>query len=407
MGKFSHVILALFLMLFHYFHHKKPQVEKPFAPTKEWLQEIHTKVKDYKAPSYRGAQIRVPSGLHIQAWRALTIEYEFKILTEYIEFGFPMKVKHDKFKCNINIVNNKSSLARPKGVQKYSETEVKKHAMVGTLQSSPFSKIHFSPLLARDKPEGGVIVGLSWPLGQAINSCINSNYHDNIEFTLKYPTIDYLVHQISQLSPETLKFKVDLERAFRNLRIDPYDYPMLGLKWDSGIYIDIGVPFGFSTAAASCHLCTDLVTHTLRKRHIWTMNYLDDFTGTSLLVHANSHFLPLKNILEELGLPINKAKSEPPSESITCLGIHVNARTDILAIPSEKKMLKIKQLCRKWTCKTHATRNKLQKLTGKLLYIHRCVKPARLLLNRILATLRKTPLSGHIQLPTDFYKDIN
>ena len=28
-------------------------------------------------------------------------------------------------------------------------------------------------------------------------------------------------------------------------------------------------------------------------------------------------------------------------------------------------------------------------------------------LNRILATLRKTPLSGHIQRPTDFYKDIN
>ena len=34
-------------------------------------------------------------------------------------------------------------------------------------------------------------------------------------------------------------------------------------------------------------------------------------------------------------------------------------------------------------------------------------KTARLFLNRTLATLRKTPLSGHIQLPTDFYKDIN
>ena len=225
-------------------------------------------------------------------------------------------------------------------MQKYFETEVKKTDMVGPLQSSPFSKIYFSPLLARDKSDVRVrvIVDLSWPLGKGINSCINSNYHDNIEFTLKYPTIDYLIQQLSQLGPETLLVKVDLVRAFRNLRIDPYDYPMLGLKWDRGIYIDIGVPFELSTAAASCQLCTDLVTHALCKHHIWTMNYLDDFIGASLLVHANSHFLSLKNILEELGLPINKAKSEPPSESITCLGIQINARTCILTIPSEKNV---------------------------------------------------------------------
>ena len=84
--------------------------------------------------------------------------------------------------------------------------------MVEPLDTSPFSKTHFSPLLARNKPDGGVcvIVELAWPLGQGINSCINSNYHDNIEFTLKYPTIDHLVQQISCLDPETLLFKVDL-----------------------------------------------------------------------------------------------------------------------------------------------------------------------------------------------------
>ena len=141
----------------------------------------------------------------------------------------------------------------------------------------------------------------------------------------------------------------------------------------------------------------------LRKCHIWTMNYLDHFIGASLPDHANSHFLSLKNILEELGLPINKAKSKPPSESSTCWRIQVNG-TATLTIPS-KKMLKIKHLCR--TCKTHASRNEFdRKLTGKLLYIHHCVKPARLFLNRILATLRKTQPSGHIQLPSDFYKDI-
>ena len=77
------------------FSSQKATNQIPFAPTKEWLQEIDTKVKDYKVPNYRGAQIRVPSGLHIQAWRALAIDYDFKIFTEYIEFGFPMNVNHE------------------------------------------------------------------------------------------------------------------------------------------------------------------------------------------------------------------------------------------------------------------------------------------------------------------------
>ena len=77
------------------FSSQKATNQIPFAPTKEWLQEINTKVKDYKVPNYRGVRIRVPSGLHIQAWRALAIDYDFKIFTEYIEFGFPMNVTHE------------------------------------------------------------------------------------------------------------------------------------------------------------------------------------------------------------------------------------------------------------------------------------------------------------------------
>ena len=39
-------------------------------------------------------------------------------------------------------------------------------------------------------------------------------------------------------------FKVDSERAFHNLRIDPNDYELLGLYWDQAYYQDSGVPLG-------------------------------------------------------------------------------------------------------------------------------------------------------------------
>ena len=60
--------------------------------------------------------------------------------------------------------------------------------------------------------------------------------------------------------------------------------------------------FCIFTTVASCQLCTDLVTHMLHKRHIWSMNYLDDFIGASLPVHANSQFFYLRMFLR-IGTP--------------------------------------------------------------------------------------------------------
>ena len=59
-----------------------------------------------------------------------------------------------------------------------------------------------------------------------------------------------------------LLYKVDLERAFRNLRGDPFDYPLLGLQWNTDVY---------------GQMCTDALTLTLRSQKLWLINYLDDY----------------------------------------------------------------------------------------------------------------------------------
>ena len=254
-----------------------------FEPTQQWLKNIHKQVKLYGVPNYKGARIRVPSTLNIKAWRQLVEHYDYKILAEYIEFGFPMNIDYNTFVPNTHIVNHKSAICRPEGVNKYFQIKTSKQAMLGPFDKQPFDAMHFSPLMARDKPDGGVrvIVDLSWPIGQSVNSCVTPNYFDNIEFKLKYPTVDLLVEKINEIGPSALLYKIDLERAFRNLRIDPFDYPVLGLKWKNSIFVDLGLPFGFATGAASCQSCTDLVTWTLSRKKIWIMNYLDDFLGVS------------------------------------------------------------------------------------------------------------------------------
>ena len=135
-------------------------------PTRQWLQKIHKQVSTYGVPNYKGARIHVPATLNVKAWRQLVQNYDYKILAEYIEFGFPMNIDYNKFKPNTHIINHKSASCRPDGVSKYFRIETSKQAMLGPFDEQPFETMHFSPLMARDKPDGGVrvIVDLSWPL---------------------------------------------------------------------------------------------------------------------------------------------------------------------------------------------------------------------------------------------------
>ena len=101
--------------------------------------------------------------------------------------------------------------------------------------------------MARPKSDGGtrVIVDLSWPLECNVNSCVPLNNFNGMEIQLKYPTVDSLVEKLKMYGSDTLLFKVDLQRAFRNLRIDPGDYDLLGLNWHQQTYVDIAMPMGF------------------------------------------------------------------------------------------------------------------------------------------------------------------
>ena len=61
-------------------------------------------------------------------------------------------------------------------------------------------------------------------------------------------------------------------------------------------------------------------------------------------------------------------------------------------------------MCYKWSSCTYPFRRQLQQLTGKRSYIHCCVCPAPLFINRILGLLRNTPAKGTIKLPQSFFQ---
>ena len=76
-----------------------------------------------------------------------------------------------------------------------------------------------------------------------------------------------------------------------------------------------------------------------------------------------------------------------------------------MSVPPEK-LHNILELCHQWHNKTTCTKQQLQSLLGSLLYISKCVKPARAFLNRMLQFLRDMGDRRSVRLSQEFFRDL-
>ena len=91
--------------------------------------------------------------------------------------------------------------------------------------------------------------------------------------------------------------------------------------------------------------------------------------------------------------------------SAVCLGILVDTIQGTVSIPAEK-LRDVRLMVDAYGEKSFCTKRELQSLLGSLLYLHKCVKPARCFLNRMLDVLRHATNPGKIVLSDAFKRDI-
>ena len=99
--------------------------------------------------------------------------------------------------------------------------------------------------MTREKPNAPnrrVIIDLSWPKNASVNAGVDKNSYLGSEFSLTFPTIDYITRELVKIGPGCHIYKIDVSRAFRHLKIDPGDYDLLGLHWDTAFF-DTCLPF--------------------------------------------------------------------------------------------------------------------------------------------------------------------
>lgn len=356
-----------------------------------------------------GNRILIPnSTFNIQAWEGYLKNYSDCQILDLIKYGFPLDIVPNYILGESSHDNHPTANQYPEDIDSYLETEIKHGAILGPFEYKPIKDLHCSPMLTRPKPNSTnrrVIVDLSWPENLSVNANVESDVYLGTEFKLKFPTIDDIVQRIIDMKGNCLLFKVDLERAFRILKLDPKDIKHVGLKWNGKYYVDTAVPFGYRHGSVCCQRLTDAIRFIVNNHGYYVFNYIDDFIGLDQPAIVFKSYKFLVTLLAELGIPISKNKLYPPAEEVPCLGILINVIQGTLRIPDDK-LATINNICLAWAKKSKATRTQLQSLAGSLLYIHKCVKPARLFTNRVLATLRGSPEKGQVKLTDEFQKDI-
>ena len=372
------------------------------------LRNIFDKVTARGTYNYRGARIPVPSRLRMSRWRQCLVDYADKGLPEFLEFGWPINFNRDSA-LQSTLINHASALQYPADIAFYVETELAHGALAGPFDGPPVSPTHISPLMTkpkRDSTHRRVIMDLSWPPGQAVNDGVDTDIYLDGPMDIRLPTVDYMERRLLQLGAGAYMYKTDLARGYRQLRVDPADWPLLGFMHDDKVYLDLCPPFGLRTSALFMQRTSEAICFIHGKRGYLSRAYLDDFGGAeSQEAHAATALDTLQTIMGELGIQEALHKVCRPATIMIWLGIIFDSERMTMAIP-EPKMDEIMTILDVWAHKSRATQREMQSLLGLLQFVASVSPPTRIFTNRILQDLREAPRRGSASLSLGFKMDV-
>lgn len=371
--------------------------------------KLYSAIKDTNIPNYLGARISVSSCLNIPQWRAVLVNYHDRDLCDLLEFGWPVGYLKDSPPVAVHS-NHPSATRSAQHIQAFIDKEKSYEAILGPFPSQPFQQwTRLSPLMTwpkKDTHERRVIVDLSFPQGEDVNSAINIDSYFGSSIRYNLPSISDLVTILQNLGSASYIWKADLSRAYRQFRLDPIDVPLMGFAFNNQFYLDLCPPFGCRASSAACQRTSNALTYLMSMAGFHTLAYLDDFAGAhETREEAFEAFHHFKAITSSLGLQLAEQKCHPPAQNMEWLGFSVNTVEMSIAIP-QVKLDQVIEECKKWTTKNRASKSMIQSLAGRLVHLSACVAQGRKFTARILNTLRNMNNRAWTTVDSDFLKDV-
>ena len=213
--------------------------------------------------------------------------------------------------------------------------------------------------------------------------------------------------------------KTDVQSAFRVLPTKPGLWWLMIMKAEHPetgeifYFIDKCLPFGHSISCALFQSFSDALAHIHRflTRNLSPMdtntNYLDDFLFAALTrALCNELMQKFLDLCKKIGLPIADEKTEWSSMLMVFLGILLDGRKQILAIPEEKRLKALNQLCA-LVDRKKATVKELESLAGLLNFLHKAIVPGRAFTCRMYSKFSGKNLKQyhHTRLDGEFKAD--
>lgn len=263
---------------------------------------MHSKLQSTSGPNAFTLRLPVPSALNISEWRTRLRHYHDHSLCDFLQFGWPVGYSASTRPISSQLNH---ALSRPEVVNSFLATECLLGATCGPFVSNPLSvDIVTSPLQIAHSRSGKprVVVDLSFPHGDSVNDGIPTDSYLGMPFTLRLPGVDALISIIRQKGQGCHLFKKDLSRAYRQLRIDPRDFHLLGYRHNGSLYFDVAPPFGLRSSAMMCQQTTSAVTYMFQCMGYDCTNYIDDFGGAETPDNSTAAFNALGDLLSLLGL---------------------------------------------------------------------------------------------------------
>ena len=224
------------------------------------LVSMHSKLQSASGPNAFTLRLPVPLSLNIPEWRTQLREYHDQDLCDFLEFGWPVGYSAPTRPVSTQ-QNHGSATSNPQVIDLFLATECLLGATCGPFTVNPLAvDLVTSPLQIAYSRSGKprVVVDLSFPHGTSVNSGIPNDTYLGEPFTLRLPGVDALINIISQKGAGCHLFKKDLSRAYRQLRIDPRDFHLLGYRYNGSLYFDVAPPFGLRSLAMMCQRTTSI-----------------------------------------------------------------------------------------------------------------------------------------------------
>ena len=370
---------------------------------------LYFDVRRHNVPNYLGARKEVPSQLNCDNWDIALMGYSDHEICDFLRYGWPISYSVLQIP-QATKKNHSSAREFDQDVSAFIHKECKLGAMLGPFESAPFDTwCHTSPLMTRPKKDADqrrVIIDLSYPEGKSVNAGIQKNFYLGKQTKYTLPTILDLVAEIVHVGPGSYMWKCDLARAYRQMRLDPLAYPLMGIIHKDMYYIDICPAFGCRISGGSQQRISNALCYLMSLAGYKVLAYVDDFCGVGATEEeAMAGFKEFQRLCDHLGMVLAPEKSAPPAQSMEWLGFNVDSVSLLLTVPKDKLSALLEEGV-EWMVKDKATRSELQSLTGKLSHVSQCIVHSRKFMSRILATLRRAPKYGKVTLDVEMKLDV-